>query len=63
MHNFRKFKSENNVSIKFPVKLIKLTSYLKPIEADFKAVTSCAEIIWDDNYPSPEVQLGEAEAA
>jgi valyl-tRNA synthetase len=59
----RKKKSENNVSVKHPVKRMTVTSYIKDAELDLMSVTSCQEIVWDDKYPVPEIELGEQKAA
>lgn len=63
LEEVRKVKSDAGVSIKFPIKTMKLHSGLQAVELDFKAVTSCAEVQWDDASEVPQVTLGEAEAA
>lgn len=65
LEKVRGFKSENNVSIKFPVKQLTITSELDLSAAadDLKAVTSAANISFTKGDFAVVVELGEAEAA
>ena len=65
LEKVRGFKSENNVSIKFPVKNLNIVSNidLSATVADLKAVTSTQNVSLSKGELAVQVELGEAEAA
>jgi valyl-tRNA synthetase len=55
----RKYKSDRNISIKFPIKKLTVPASLKPVEYDLKTVTSSNQIEWNDSATT-EIELEEA---
>lgn len=65
LEEVRKFKSEKGVSIKFPIKELKVSSKenLKSVEFDLKSVTSAENVLFSSGELQVGVILGDKEAA